>query len=56
MPKVIGYWKRKSALMLYDRHPEWKRRFRKDRTFWAQGYYVSTIELNEDVIKKYIRS
>ncbi|MDD4397634.1 MAG: transposase, partial [Sphaerochaetaceae bacterium] len=24
--------------------------------FWARGYYVSTVGLNEEVIKKYIRN
>jgi putative transposase len=42
--------------MLYDRHPEWRRRTGKDRTFWARGYYVSTVGLNEEVIKKYIQN
>ena len=52
----MGYLKGKSALVLYDRHPEWRRRIGKDRTFWARGYYVSTVGLNEEVIKKYIRN
>ena len=54
--RIMGYLKGKSALMLYDRHPEWRRRTGKDRTFWARGYYVSTIGLNEEVIKKYIQN
>ena len=53
---VMGYVKGKSALILFDRHPEWRKRFGRDRTFWARGYYVSTIGLNEEVIKKYIRN
>lgn len=31
-------------------------RIGRERTFWARGYYVSTIGLNEDVIKKYIQN
>jgi len=53
---VMGYLKGKSALMLFDRHPEWKRRTGRDRTFWARGYFVSTVGLNEEVIKQYIRN
>jgi putative transposase len=53
--EVMGYLKGKSALMIYDRHPEWRRLIGKDRTFWARGYYVSTVGLNEDVIRKYIQ-
>lgn len=53
---IMGYLKGKSALMIFDRHPEWRRRTGKDRSFWARGYYVSTIGLNEEVIKKYIQN
>ena len=52
---VMGYLKGKSALTLCDRHPEWRSRIGKDRTFWARGYYVSTVGLNEATIKKYIK-
>ena len=51
---VMGYLKGKSALMLCDRHPEWRSRIGKDRTFWARGYFVSTVGLNEATIRKYI--
>ena len=27
----------------------------KDRTLWTRGYYVSTVGINESVIKKYVR-
>ncbi len=53
--EIMGFLKGKSALMLFDRHPEWRRRMGRDRSFWARGYYVSTIGLNEEVIKKYIQ-
>ena len=52
--KVMGMLKGKSAMMLYDRHPEWRRRTRRDKTFWACGYYVSTVGINEFVIRQYI--
>ena len=51
--KVMARLKGKSALMLFDRHPEYRDRF--GRHFWARGYYVETVgNVNEDVIKKYI--
>jgi putative transposase len=52
---VMGYVKGKTALILRDRHPEWRSRVGKDKTFWARGYYVSTVGLNEAMIKKYIQ-
>lgn len=39
--EFMGYLKGKSALMIYDRHPELGNKFERD--FWARGYYVSTI-------------
>ena len=51
---VVGYLKGKSALMIYDRHPELWNKFERD--FWARGYYVSTIgNVDEETIRKYIR-
>lgn len=53
---VMGYIKGKSALLIHDRHPEWRRKVGKDKTFWARGYYVSTVGLNESIIKQYIKN
>ena len=50
----IGYLKGKSALMMFDRHANLKYKYG-NRHFWSEGYYVSTVGLNEAVIKKYIQ-
>ncbi len=50
----MGYLKGKSALMMFDRHVNLKYKFG-NRHFWSEGYYVSTVGLNEAVIKKYIQ-
>ena len=50
----MGYLKGKSALMMFDRHANLKYKFG-NRHFWSEGYYVSTLGLNEAVIKKYIQ-
>lgn len=52
--QVMGYLKGKSALMMFDRHANLKYKFG-NRHFWAEGYYVSTVGLNESTIRKYIR-
>ena len=52
---IVGKLKGKSAIILHERHPEWIRLTGKDRTLWARGYYVSTVGLNESVIRRYIR-
>ena len=51
---VMGYLKGKSSLMVFDRHANMKYKFG-NRKFWAEGYYVSTVGLNEATIAKYIR-
>ena len=50
----MGYLKGKSALMIFDKHANLKYKFG-NRHFWATGYYVSTVGLNEATIAKYIR-
>ena len=50
----IGFLKGKSSLMIFQRHGNLKYKFG-NRHFWATGYYVSTVGLNEATIKKYIR-
>ena len=50
----MGYLKGKSSLMIFERNPNLKYKFG-NRNFWATGYYVSTVGLNEATIRKYIR-
>ena len=49
----MGYLKGKSALMMFDKNTNLKYKFG-NKHFWSEGYYVSTIGLNEATIKKYI--
>jgi len=49
----MGYLKGKSALMIFDKHANLKYKFG-NRHFWSEGYYVSTVGLNEATIRKYI--
>lgn len=39
--KTIGRIKEKSALIIFDRNPEY--RDRNNRYFWARGYYYETV-------------
>ena len=50
----MGYLKGKSALMMFEHHANLKYKFG-NRHFWAEGYYVSTVGLNEEAIRKYIQ-
>ncbi|MGT2812102.1 IS200/IS605 family transposase [Streptococcus minor] len=50
----MGYLKSKSALMIFDKYANLKYKYG-NRKFWARGYYVSTVGLNEQTVAKYIR-
>ena len=50
----MGYLKEKSSLMIFDMHSNLKYKYG-NRKFLAEGYYVSTVGLNEATVKKYIR-
>ena len=50
----MGYLKGKSALMMFERYANLKYKFG-NRKFWAEGYYVSTVGLNEATVRKYVR-
>jgi putative transposase len=52
---VVGRPRGKSAIVLHERHPEWRRITGRDRTLWARGYYVSTVGLNESTIRRCIQ-
>ena len=53
--QFMGFLKGKSALMIFDNHSNLKYKYG-TRTFWAKGYYVSTVGLNKATIKKYIQN
>jgi len=50
----MGYLKGKSSLMVFENHANLKYKFG-NRKFWAEGYYVSTVGLNEATIIKYVQ-
>ena len=50
---VMGYIKGKSAMMIFEYHANLKYKFG-NRHFWSDGYYVSTVGINESTIRKYI--
>jgi putative transposase len=52
--EAIGFLKGKSAIKIFDIHLELKKRYW-GRHFWSKGYCVSTVGLDEEKIKKYVR-
>ena len=52
--QVVGYIKGKSAIHLARVYGERKRNF-VGQSFWARGYFVSTVGRDEEVIRNYMR-
>ena len=52
--EVMGYLKGKLALRLFDRFPELRRRYWGQHV-WSRGYCVSTVGLDEERIRKYVK-
>ena len=50
----MGYLKGKSSLMIYEKYPKLKYKYR-NRKFWCRGYYVDTAGKNAKKIEEYIR-
>ena len=50
----MGYLKGKSSLMIYEKYPELKYKYR-NREFWCRGYYVDTVGKNAKKIEEYIK-
>jgi putative transposase len=52
---VVGYLKGKSAIMIARRFGGRDRNFTGEN-FWARGYFVSTVGLDEAMVRAYIRN
>ncbi len=52
---VVGYIKGKSAIQIARQFGGRQRNFTGEN-FWARGYFVSTVGLDEEMVKAYIRN
>ena len=52
---VVGYIKGKSAIQIARKYGGRQRNFTGE-SFWARGYYVSTVGLDEAIVRAYIRN
>lgn len=53
--KVVGYLKGKSAISIARKFKGKQRNFNGEH-FWARGYFVSTVGLDEQMVREYIRN
>ena len=52
--RFMGYLKGKLALRLFDRFPQLRKQYWGQHV-WSRGYCVSTVGLDEDRIRKYVK-
>ncbi len=51
---IVGDLKGKSAMIVFEKYSGLKKNFR-GHSFWARGYYVRTVGLDEARVRKYIQ-
>jgi len=52
--QLMGILKRKTAIKIFKSYPQLKKKPYGGNHFWARGYCVDTIGLDEEKIKKYV--
>lgn len=52
--QVVGYIKGKSAIHIARTYAGRRHNF-VGQSFWARGYFVSTVGRNEEIVKQYIK-
>jgi len=53
--EFMGFLKGKLAIKLFKSYPWMKKKPYWGNHFWARGYFVSTIGIDEELIKRYVR-
>jgi putative transposase len=53
--KLMGTLKGKSAIQIFRQFPNLRKKVYWGNHFWAKGYCVDTVGLNEEMIKKYVK-
>ena len=52
---LMGVLKGKIAIKLFKSYPKLKKKPYWGNHFWARGYFVNTVGLDEEMIKKYVK-
>ena len=53
--KLMGILKGKIAIKMFKSYPKLKQKPYWGNHFWARGYFVSTVGLDEEMIRKYVK-
>ena len=51
----MGYLKGKTAIKLFRSYPKLRKKPYWGNHFWSRGYFISTVGLDEDLIRRYIK-
>ncbi len=55
MSEYMGVPKRKTAIKLFKNNPGMRVKPYWGNHFWARGYFVSTVGIDEETIRKYVK-
>lgn len=55
VPELMGFLKGKLTIKLFKSYPELKQKLYWGNRFWSRGYFVNTIGLNEEMIRRYVQ-
>jgi len=53
--EYMGYLKGKTAIKMFQANKELRQKPYWGNHFWARGYFVSTVGINEETIRKYVK-
>ena len=51
----MGILKGKTAIRMFKSHPNLKKKTYWGNHFWARGYFVNTVGINEEMIRRYVK-
>jgi len=51
----MGVLKGKTAIRMFKSHPNLKKKPYWGNHFWSRGYFVNTVGINEDMIRRYVK-
>jgi putative transposase len=51
----MGVLKGKTAIRIFKSHPGLKKKPYWGNHFWARGYFVNTVGINEEMIRRYVK-
>ena len=51
----MGFLKGKLAIKIFKSYPELRKKPYWGNKFWARGYFINTVGINEDMVRRYVK-